>query len=57
MAENHTLTAEQALQIRALLEAARPFTSSDVVDETEGTLSLMRELEHCIRDAELMLNG
>lgn len=35
-----------------LIDAARPFTSSDIVDETTGTIPLMDRLDNCIKRAE-----
>jgi 2-methylisocitrate lyase-like PEP mutase family enzyme len=36
----------------SLIEAARPFTSPEVVDETTGTVPLMDALDEAIRRAE-----
>lgn len=38
--------------LRELIEAARPFTSGDTVDETSGTIPKMDRLEQAIDDAE-----
>lgn len=42
--------------LRALIEAAEPFTSGDIVDETGGTLPLMRALEEAIEQAKVFLS-
>jgi len=36
--------------IRELIEAAEPFLSPDVVDETTGTIPLMIRLEYAIKE-------
>jgi hypothetical protein len=43
--------------LQALIEAARPFTSGDVVDETTATIPLMAELQAAIDAAEAALDG
>ncbi len=35
-----------------LIDAAKPFTSGDIVDETTGTIPLMERLERAIDEAE-----
>ena len=42
--------------IKRLIEAAKPFTSGDVVDELSSTIPLMDELEEAIAEAERKLN-
>lgn len=41
--------------LEKLATASRPFLSGDVVDETSGTIPLMRELEQAIEEAECLL--
>jgi hypothetical protein len=48
------MTLQEAL--RQLIEAAKPFTSGDVVTETSGTIPLMEALERAIHEAEDSLN-
>ena len=43
--------------LRDLIEAARPFTSGDVVDETCGTMPLMEALENAIEQAQELLDN
>ena len=43
--------------LRELIEAARPFTSGNTVDETSGTIPLMERLSEAIRNAEKALNN
>ena len=42
--------------LEELIEAAEPFTSDEVVDETTGTIPLMERLEEAIEQAENILN-
>ncbi len=41
--------------ILELIEASRPFTGGDVVDETSGTIPLMDRLEEAISQMESAL--
>jgi hypothetical protein len=43
--------------LQELIEAAKPFTSGDVVDETTGTIPLMTVLQAAIDAAETALSG
>ena len=43
--------------IKRLVKAAKPFTSGDVVDETDGTIPLMEELEEAIAEIESQINN
>ena len=40
-----------------LVRASEPFTSSDIVDETGGTMLLMQELTEAIKQAKEILDG
>ncbi len=40
------------VKIKELIEAAKPFLSGDVVDETSGTIPLMDRLENAIDAVE-----
>jgi hypothetical protein len=40
-----------------LIDAARPFTSGDIVDETDGTIPIMERLEVAIERAESIINA
>lgn len=51
MNEQHELI-EIKKTLLELIDAARPFTSSDIVDETTGTIPLMKRLGNCIERAE-----
>jgi hypothetical protein len=46
------MTPEQKRILAALIAAAKPFTSGDVVDETSGTIPLMEALQKAIDAAE-----
>ena len=41
--------------IKELIEAAKPFLSGDVVDETSGTILLIERLEQAIETGECWL--
>jgi len=41
--------------LRDLVEASEPFTSGDVVDETSGTIPLMKSLDDAIKAARELL--
>ena len=43
--------------LRELIDAAKPFTSGDVVDETSGTIPLMERLEDAIEAATIILEA
>jgi hypothetical protein len=43
--------------LQALIEAAKPFTSGDVIDETTGTIPLLEALQAAIDAAEAALSG
>jgi len=44
--------------LEELIEAAEPFASGDIVDETSGTIPLMNRLERAIdRAGELLANN
>ena len=49
--EQHELIEIKMISVE-LIDAARPFTSSDIVDETTATISLMDRLDNCIKSAE-----
>jgi hypothetical protein len=51
------MTPEQKQIVAALIAAAKPFTSGDVVDETSGTIPLMEELRKAIEAAERELEA
>ena len=38
--------------VKALVDAAKPFTNPNIVDETSGTIPLMERLKKAIEDAE-----
>lgn len=44
------MTIQEAL--KALIDAAKPFTDQNIVDETYGTIPLMERLKKAIEDAE-----
>lgn len=46
------MTPEQLQAITELIEAARPFLDTNIVDETSGTLPLMDRLKQAIEQAE-----
>lgn len=49
------MTPGQLKTLKALIDAATPFTSGDVVGETSATLPLMERLEKAIKEAEQLL--
>jgi hypothetical protein len=49
------MTKEEAQKIAELIEAAKPFLSADVVDETSGTIPLTQKLAAAIDAAEELL--
>ncbi len=49
------VTPEQKEIVAALIAAAKPFLSGDVVDETAGTIPLMQTLQDAITAAEKAL--
>ena len=51
------MTPEQKRILEALIAAAKPFTSDDVVDETSGTIPLMESLRKAIAAAERELEA
>ena len=44
---------QQLMAIRNLIDAATPFLSDKIVDETDGTIPLMNELERAINEANV----
>ena len=51
------MTPQQKAILLALIEAAKPFTNSDIVDETSGTIPLMEMLRRAIESAEKALEA
>jgi len=49
------MSMEELKIIKELIEASKPFTGDDVVDETCGTVPLMIRLEEAIKEAEAMV--
>lgn len=43
--------------VKELIEASRPFTDGNVVDETSGTVPKMCRLDDAIEAAEKLLEG
>ena len=43
--------------IKRLIEAAKPFTNGNIVDETSKTIPLMEELEKAIEAAQKALDS
>lgn len=44
-------------ELKELIDAARPFTSGDIVDELCATVPLMERLESAIKAAEEVIQG
>lgn len=53
--EELNLLKNSKLILENLVDASRPFTSGDAVDETSGTVLLMKRLKSAIEKAELLL--
>ena len=49
------LLKDSKLILENLVNASRPFTSGDIVDETSGTIPLMKRLKSAIERAEKLL--
>lgn len=53
---DHALSQQEVIMAE-LIQAAKPFLSGDVVDETDGTLPLMDRLGRAIKQAKISLGA